>query len=126
MIHSGIHTSKRKPRHQKCTEYEAHFAKGARVSAFMEVILNEPMEQRLIDYLRALEKVNEELINTLRRCIRILTQFKQMVDEPREWQNMLCTFQETIEVAEKTIEEKTSQSVIGSRRPKTIDPADLI
>ena len=88
--------------------------------------MNEPMEQRVIDYLKALEKVNEELINTLRKCIRILTQFKQMVDEPREWQTMLCTFQETIEVAEKTIEEKTSQSVIGSRRPKTTDPTDLI
>ena len=88
--------------------------------------MNEPMEQRVIDYLRALEKVNEELINSLRRCIRILTQFKQMVDEPREWQNMLCTFQETIEVAEKTIEEKTSQSVIGSRRSKTTYPTDLI
>ena len=100
--------------------------KEARVSEFMEVILNEPMEQRVIDYLKALEKVNGELINTLRKCIRILTQFKQMVDEPREWQNMLCTFQETIEFAEKTIEEKTSQSVIDSRRPKTTYPTNLI
>ena len=73
----------------------------------MEAILNEEFEQKVFNYIEALETVNEELVKELKKCIQILTRFKQIVDKPQEWQKMLDMFHETIEVAEKTIEGNT-------------------
>jgi hypothetical protein len=39
--------------------------------------------------------------------VRLLSQFKSSVQNPEEWQQMLDTFQETIAVSEKTVEQKT-------------------
>jgi hypothetical protein len=54
-----------------------------------------------------LEKTNEELVKTLKRCVELLTQFKSSVPDPQKWQQMLDVFQETIRVAESTVEKKT-------------------
>ena len=73
----------------------------------MDEILNEEFEQNVFNYIEELETLNEELVKTLKKCVQILAQFKQIVNKPQEWQEMLDTFYETIEVAEKTIEGKT-------------------
>jgi uncharacterized membrane protein YheB (UPF0754 family) len=70
-------------------------------------ILNEEFEQKVFNYIEALETVNEELVKELKKCIQILTRFKQIVDKPQEWQKMLDMFHEKVEVAEKTIEGNT-------------------
>ena len=62
--------------------------------------MNEKPEQGVFNYI-------EELVNTLKICVQILARFKQLVDKPQEWQEMLNTFHETIQAAEKTIEERT-------------------
>jgi uncharacterized membrane protein len=73
----------------------------------VEGILNEKAEQGVFNYIEELETLNEELVNTLKICVQILARFKQLVDKPQEWQEMLDTFHETIQAAEKTIEERT-------------------
>jgi hypothetical protein len=73
----------------------------------VEGILNEKPIQGVFNYVEELKTLNEELVSTLKLCVQILARFKHLVDKPQEWQEMLDTFHETIQAAEKTIEEKT-------------------
>ena len=63
--------------------------------------------QKLFEYIALLESTNEELIKTLKKCVELLTEFKSSVPDPKKWQQMLDVFQETIRVAESTVEKKT-------------------
>ena len=63
--------------------------------------------QKLFEYIGLLENVNEQLVNTLKRCVELLTEFKPSVPDPEGWQDMLETFRETIKVGERIVREKT-------------------
>ena len=69
--------------------------------------MSEDPTQKLFEYIALLEKPNEEDVKTLKRCVELLTQFKSSVPDPQKWQQMLDAFQETIRVAESTVEKKT-------------------
>jgi hypothetical protein len=62
--------------------------------------LNEAYEQKLWNYIDALETVNKELLNALKRCVEVLEHFKHTVPDPRVLQEMLDVFNETIQAAE--------------------------
>ena len=64
-------------------------------------------EQKIFNYITALEDTNEELLNALKKCVEVLTQFKPYVPDQQGYQKMLELFQETIKVGERTVEEKT-------------------
>ena len=64
-------------------------------------------EQKIFNYITALENTNEELLNALKKCVEALTQFKPWVPDPYGFQEMLNLFHETIKVGERTMEEKT-------------------
>jgi len=68
--------------------------------------LSEDPTQKLFEYIALLEKPSEEDVKTLKRCVELLTQFKSSVPDPQKWQQMLDAFQETIRVAESTVEKK--------------------
>ena len=68
--------------------------------------MDKELEQETFDYIALLEKLNEEDVKTLKRCVELLTQFKSSVPDRQKWQQMLDAFQETIRVAESTVEKK--------------------
>lgn len=69
----------------------------------METKLN----QKVFDYITTLENTNEVLIKTLKYCVAILTEIKLSTQDTKEWQQMLNRLQETINLGEKIITEKT-------------------
>jgi len=69
--------------------------------------LSDNPTQKLFEYIGLLENVNEQLVNTLKRCVELLTEFKSWVPDPEGWQEMLETFRETIKVGERIVGEKT-------------------
>ncbi len=66
------------------------------------------LNQKVFDYITTLEKTNEVLIKTLKYCVSILAEIKPSAQDPKEWQQMLNRLQETINLGEKIISEKTS------------------
>ena len=64
------------------------------------------IEQKIFNYITALEDTNEELLNALKKCVEVWTQFKPWVPDPYGYHEMLNLFHETIKVGERTIEEK--------------------
>ena len=73
----------------------------------MEAILSKELDQKIFNYITALESANEELVKTLKHCVELLTQFKPSVPDPQGWQEMLDVFQETIKVGERAVGENT-------------------
>jgi hypothetical protein len=69
--------------------------------------LDKESDQKLYDYITALEDANEEFLKTLKYCVSLLTQIKPSVPDPKGWQEMLDKFQETIKVGERIVGEKT-------------------
>ena len=65
------------------------------------------IEQKIFNYITALEDTNEELLNALKKCVEVWTQFKPWVPDPYGFQEMLNLFHETIKLGERTVEEKT-------------------
>ena len=61
----------------------------------MEVILSKDPDliQKMLNYIDALEKTNDELLATVKKCVKLLTQFKETVPDPQGWQGMLDLFQ---------------------------------
>lgn len=72
-----------------------------------EVILNENNSERLFEYTAELERANKELVNMLRDCVQLLTQFKHSVSDPHLWQDMLDEFEEVIRQGESVVGDKT-------------------
>ena len=56
---------------------------------------------------QALEKTIKELVNTLNKCVEIMTGLTPSVPDVKQWQEMLDAFEETIKTAEGTLEKKT-------------------
>jgi len=69
--------------------------------------LSTEIEEKIFTYIATLEKTNEALVNTLKECVKLLTEFTPSVPDPYGWQEMLDTFQETIKVREMIVGEKT-------------------
>ena len=65
------------------------------------------LNQKVYDYITTLEKTNEVLIKTLKYCVAILAESKPSSQDPKEWQQMLNRFQETINLGEKIVSDKT-------------------
>ena len=61
----------------------------------------------LLNYIAAVEGVNQQLVETLRFCIQLLTEFKAQVRDPKEWQEMLNMLTLVLHEAENAPEKKT-------------------
>ena len=68
--------------------------------------MSKELDQKLFNYIATLEKSNEELVKTLKKCVELLTEFKPSVLDPKSWQEMLDLFQETITVGERIVGKK--------------------
>ena len=63
--------------------------------------------QKVFNYIATLEDFNKELLKSLKYSVKVLTAMKPSAPNPKRWQEMLDTFQETIKVGERIVGEKT-------------------
>ena len=68
--------------------------------------MSENPTQKLFEYISLLENANEQLVNTLKRCIELPTELKSSVPDTDGWQEMLNKFQKTIKVGERIVGKK--------------------
>ncbi len=68
--------------------------------------MSKELDQKIFNYITLLESTNEELVNTLKKCVELLGQFKSSVPDPKGWQEMLDVFQETIKVGKRIVGKK--------------------
>ena len=52
------------------------------------------------DYTKALEDMNDSLLENLKLCVMLLEEFSDVVADPQGWREMLNMFRETIAVVE--------------------------
>ena len=69
--------------------------------------MNEELDQKIYNYIALLEKTNEELVKTLKKCVELLTEFKSSVPDQDGWQEMLDVFQGAIKAGERIVGEET-------------------
>ena len=65
------------------------------------------LEQKLLNYIDILEKTNEQLLETVKRCVEVLEQMRGLVPDPEGWEEMLNLFHETIKAGERVSQQKT-------------------
>ncbi len=59
------------------------------------------------DYTTALERVNDQLVVTLKYCVELPAEFRFMSPDPDGWQDMIDNFTEVLETAESVRDNKT-------------------
>jgi hypothetical protein len=64
------------------------------------------IDKKIFNYIAFLEETNNELVNTLKHCVRLLAQFSESVPDPDEWDKMIDAFQETINIVEQRVREE--------------------
>jgi len=69
--------------------------------------MSKDQAQKVLDYVEALEKTIKELVNTLNKCVEIMTGLTPSVPDVQQWQEMLDALEETIKTAERTLKKKT-------------------
>lgn len=60
---------------------------------------NDPVKA-VKDYIKALEDMNDSLLENLKLCVMLLENFSDMVVDPQGWRKMLDMFWKTIALAE--------------------------
>ena len=65
------------------------------------------IDLRVFNYITLLEKSNEQLAYGLKLSVGLLKKLKPAVRNPMDWQKMLDMLEDTIEVAEKIVAERT-------------------
>jgi len=73
----------------------------------MEANMNQGQQQKMLEYIDALEKTNKQLVISLKMCVELLSNFQQEVPDQQGWQNMLKEFEKIITAGEKIVEKKT-------------------
>ena len=69
--------------------------------------MDEDQKQRkLLAYLEALEGVNLELLASLKKCLKLLSQLRRPGFNRSEWENMLEDIERIIQAGEKVYEGK--------------------
>lgn len=59
------------------------------------------------DYITALERVNDQLVVTLKFCVDLLRKFEFLAPDPKRWEAMMKNLNSVLEAAEIAREEKT-------------------
>ena len=60
--------------------------------------------QKLWDYINALEQINIELVDVIRKCVSQLEKFEDSPPDPANWQRILALFREALKASEKSVE----------------------
>jgi len=64
-------------------------------------------EEKMLEYMVALEKTNEQLVKSLKLCVEVLTAMQPNIPDQNKWQSMLQEFEKIIAISEKVVDKKT-------------------
>jgi hypothetical protein len=73
----------------------------------METNMNQDQQQKMFEYIDALEKTNKQLVFSLKLYVELLSIMRPDVQDHQKWQSMLKEFAKIITVGEKIGEKKT-------------------
>ena len=76
------------------------------------------LDKEIYNYLSALEDTNEQLVNALKQCVKLLSQVS--TPNQQEWQKIIDQLQETIKTAEKPLRIKSLISLKEHKKTKEI------
>jgi len=69
--------------------------------------MDKEAEQKMLEYIVALEKTNKQLVTSLKLCVELLSTLQPEVPDQQKWQSMLKEFEKIIEVGEKLVDKRT-------------------
>ena len=64
-------------------------------------------EQTLLNYIAALEDVNDQLLISLKKCVAVMTEFENFTLDREGWRKMIDLFETTIREGERVGLEKS-------------------
>ncbi len=68
--------------------------------------MNQDQQQKMLEYIDALEKTNKQLVISLKLCVELLSTMQTDIPDQQKWQSMLKEFKKIITVGEKIVEKK--------------------
>jgi len=76
-------------------------------------------KQDMLNYIKALEGLNDQLLVALKKCVQVMTPFKDLAPDPDGWQELLDLFEATVQAGERgrrvfMKEPQITDDVVGS------------
>lgn len=71
--------------------------------------MNKTPTEKLYNYITLLENANEQLVSILKMSTKLLEQCKPVAPDPDSWQDMIDSFNHTIEAEQRLIQKKVLQ-----------------
>lgn len=68
--------------------------------------MEKELEQKMINYIDALEKANEQLVIALKKCLELLARVQPTKADQEKWKNMLEEFENIVKVGESIADKK--------------------
>lgn len=66
-----------------------------------------PSPEKMIEYVKAVEVANKQLVISLKRCLELLANVPSEVADKDKWKEMLDDFNKIVKVGEKVIMNKS-------------------
>ena len=63
--------------------------------------MNKESEQKMFEYIDALEKTNKQLVISLKLCVELLSAMRQDVPDQQKWQDMLKEVEKIMKTPKK-------------------------
>lgn len=80
--------------------------------------LDRDQTEKVLEYIETLENGNDQLLSSLKKCVEVLTQFKDIAPDPDNWEEMIDLFKATLAAGERghvsMKEPQITDDVVGS------------
>ena len=70
-------------------------------------ILKQEADQKLLEYITLIESTNDSLLNTLKQCVALLSQFADAVPDPEPFKELLNHLEKIIIAGDQVVTKKT-------------------
>lgn len=67
----------------------------------------EPIPEKMIEYIQALEAANKQLVFSLKQCLELLANVPPEVADKDKWKEMLDDFDKIVKIGEKITMDRT-------------------
>jgi hypothetical protein len=67
--------------------------------------MDKDLEQKMMNYIDALEKTNEQFVFALKKCVELLTHLQPTEADQEKWKIMLDDLEDIIRVGERIAEQ---------------------
>jgi hypothetical protein len=68
--------------------------------------MDKDLEQKMTNYIDALEQVNEQLVFSLKKCVELLTHLQPTEAHQKKWKGMMDDLEGIIKVGERISQQK--------------------